>query len=124
MVVQSGAYKSFCLLSPTSSSIKYQVRSQPVVMLAAAGRLRAYLRLRLQPTGNDETDVTDGSRGECTFMLSVETVNCLAIAEMGDRLATKDIGRNLKMGERLLSPFPFRELGRHLTHCRLGRGLL
>jgi len=25
MVVQSGAYKSFCLLSPTSSSIKYQV---------------------------------------------------------------------------------------------------
>jgi len=42
----------------------------------------------------------------------------LAIAEMGDRLATIDIGR--KLGA---VPLFFGGTGPHLTQCRLGRGL-
>jgi len=41
-------------------------------------------------------------------------------AEMGDRLATIDMGQ--KVG-RLLGPFPWGEVGFCLTQCRLGRGL-
>jgi len=44
-----------------------------------------------------------------------------AAVEMGDRLATIDMGR--KSGEGLLCPFPWGELGPHLTQCRLGRHL-
>jgi len=44
---------------------------------------------------------------------------CSAVAEMGDRLATINIGR--KEG-RLLCPFSG-ELGPHLIQCRLGRDL-
>ena len=40
-----------------------------------------------------------------------------AVAEMGDRLATIDMGR--KLGR--LSPFYLGELGPHLTQCRLSR---
>jgi len=43
-----------------------------------------------------------------------------AVAEMGDRLATIDIGR--KVGG-LLCIFPWGKLGPHLTQCGLGRGL-
>jgi len=43
-----------------------------------------------------------------------------AVAEMGDRLATIDIGQ--KVGG-LLCPFRVGELGPHLTQRRLGRGL-
>ena len=45
---------------------------------------------------------------------------CSAVAEMGDRLATIDMGR--KLGA---APFFFLggELDRHLTQCGLGRGL-
>jgi len=42
---------------------------------------------------------------------------CSAVAEMGDRLATVDMGR--KLGCVLL----WRELGPHLTQCGVGRGL-
>jgi len=41
---------------------------------------------------------------------------CSAVAEMGDRLATKDMGR--KLGA-MLSVWG--ELGPHLTQCGLGR---
>jgi len=44
-----------------------------------------------------------------------------AVAEMGDRLATVDIDR--KVGEGLLCPFFYEELGSNLTQCRLSRGL-
>ena len=45
---------------------------------------------------------------------------CSAVAEMGDRLATIDIGQ--KLGE--LCPFGGGgELGPHLTQCGQGRGL-
>jgi len=41
-----------------------------------------------------------------------------AVAEMGDRLATIDMGRKVE------GCAPFRgELGPYLTQCRLGRGL-
>jgi len=43
---------------------------------------------------------------------------CSAVAEMGDRLATIDIGR--KLGR--FCPFGG-ELGPHVTQCGLGRGL-
>ena len=39
---------------------------------------------------------------------------------MGDRLATVDIGRKM-LGAAV--PLSVVELGPHLTHCRLGRGL-
>jgi len=42
-----------------------------------------------------------------------------AVAEMGDRLATVDIGR--KRG--LLCPFLWGSMDRHLTQCPMGRGL-
>ena len=42
-----------------------------------------------------------------------------AIAEMGDRLTTINIGR--KVGAAV--PLSMGELGPHLTQCRLGRGL-
>jgi len=41
-----------------------------------------------------------------------------AVAVMGDRLATTDMGR--KMGAAV--PLSAGELGPHLTQCRLGRG--
>jgi len=43
---------------------------------------------------------------------------CTAAAEMGDRLATIDIGQNLGA-----VPLLERELGPHVTQCGLGRGL-
>ena len=43
-----------------------------------------------------------------------------AVAEMGDRLATTDMGRK----EGAPVPLPGGELGPHLTQCGLGRGLL
>jgi len=43
-----------------------------------------------------------------------------AVAEMGDRLATIDMGQ--KVGA-AVPPFRGGELGPHLTQCRLGRGL-
>jgi len=43
---------------------------------------------------------------------------CSAVAEMGGRLATIDMGR--KLGA---VPLLGEELGFHLTQCRLGRGL-
>jgi len=44
-----------------------------------------------------------------------------AVAEMGDRFATIDMGR--KLGD-CCAPFHGAgELGPHLTQCRLGRGL-
>ena len=44
---------------------------------------------------------------------------CSAVAEMGDRLATIDMGR--KLGG--CAPFARRELDPHVTQCGLGRGL-
>ena len=44
-----------------------------------------------------------------------------AVAQMGDRLATTDMGR--KVGGAAVSLSVVRELGPHLTQCRLGRGL-
>jgi len=44
-----------------------------------------------------------------------------AVAEIGDCLATIDMGR--KAGGGLLCPFLEGELGTHLTQCRLDRGL-
>ena len=41
-----------------------------------------------------------------------------AVAEMGDRLATIDMGR--KVGAAV--PLSVGELGPHVTQCRLGRG--
>ena len=51
------------------------------------------------------------------------TDKCSAVAEMGDRLATIDIGR--KLAGRCAPHFFFGggELGPHLTQCRLGRCL-
>jgi len=43
-----------------------------------------------------------------------------AVAEMGDRLATIDMGR--KVGEATV-PLSVGELGPYLTQCHLGRGL-
>jgi len=44
-----------------------------------------------------------------------------AVAEMGDCLATIDMGQKVGAAE-LLCPFRWGELGLHLTQCRLGRG--
>jgi len=45
----------------------------------------------------------------------------LAVAEMGDRLATVDMGQ--KVGGGCGAPLRGGELGLHLTQCGLGRGL-
>ena len=50
----------------------------------------------------------DGNRNKCS-----------AVAEMGDRLATIDMGR--KLGGYV--PFGAAGVDRHVTQCRLGRGL-
>jgi len=50
----------------------------------------------------------------------IKNNKCLAVAEMGDRLATIDMGR--KVGT-AVPPFWEKELGAHLTQCCLGRGL-
>jgi len=42
-----------------------------------------------------------------------------AVADMGDRLATSDMGR--KVGGGCCAPFGVEELGPHLTQCGLGR---
>jgi len=44
---------------------------------------------------------------------------CLAVAEMGDRLATIDVGQKLEG----MCPFGEEELGPHLTQCGVGQGL-
>ena len=44
-----------------------------------------------------------------------------AVTEMGDRLATIDMGRKLMGG--CAAPVFGGELGLHLTQCRLDRGL-
>jgi len=50
------------------------------------------------------------------------TVNkCSAVAEMGDHLATIDMGQRVRG---CCAPFLGKEeLGAHLTQCHLGRGL-
>jgi len=55
------------------------------------------------------------------FTLADELHKSSAAAEMGDRFATIDIVR--KEGVGLLCPFPWVELGPHLTQRRVGRGL-
>jgi len=45
-----------------------------------------------------------------------------AVAEMGDRLATMDMGR--KVGRAAVGGGAGSPLGHHLTQCGLGRGLL
>jgi len=46
-----------------------------------------------------------------------------AVAEMGDCLATKDMGQKVGMAAvTVLCPFSWGELGPHLTQCRLGQG--
>jgi len=50
--------------------------------------------------------------------------NSSAVAEMGDRLATTDMSREVDCGGGgLLCPFPWGKMGPHLTECRLGRGI-
>ena len=46
-----------------------------------------------------------------------------AVAEMGDRLATIDIGREVGGGCCGCGPFRGGGMGPYLTQCRLGRGL-
>ena len=58
-----------------------------------------------------------------TILVLGKMVSCAnkssAVAEMGDRLATIDMGRKLGGS----APFLVGELGSHLTQGRLGRGL-
>jgi len=61
---------------------------------------------------NDSGDYTN-------FLLRESNNKSSAVAQMGDRLATIDTGR--KEGD-YCAPF-WRELGPHLTQCRLSRGL-
>jgi len=53
------------------------------------------------------------------FPYTVTHNKSLAVAEMGDRLATVDMGRKVGAAVAL----SVEELGPHLTQCRLGRGL-
>ena len=46
---------------------------------------------------------------------------CSAVAKMGDRSATIDMGQ--KLGEVAVPLFGCGELGPHVTQCGLGRGL-
>ena len=55
-----------------------------------------------------------------TALKEKELNKCSAVAEMGDRLATIDMGR--KEGAAVLVSFRG-ELGPHLTQCGLGRDL-
>jgi len=66
-----------------------------------------------------DTAKCHGSDGSWRLTLSDK---CSAVAEMGDRLATIDMGR--KLGGAALPPFLRKEeLGPHLTQCGHGRGL-
>jgi len=57
--------------------------------------------------------------GMCACTLSCKRLEKgLAVAEMGDYLATIHMSRKVGM----LCPFPWGELGPHLTQCCLGRG--
>jgi len=47
---------------------------------------------------------------------NIISIASVVFAEMGDRLATIDIGRKL-------GAVPFGEMGPHVTQCGLGRGL-
>jgi len=49
--------------------------------------------------------------------------NSSAVAEMGDRLVTIDMGETIWSEKWGLLPLSEGELGPHLTQCRLDRGL-